>query len=138
MPSGSAPAAFTGHRADADIQPSSRIVHSCADLGETTLLVHLRGAIDHFGAEQVAETLALAAATGYTALVLNTSRVAFCDSAFLRLLEGWQREGRLLHLAACSAAVIRLLEASVTTAERTPQSAPADEPSRPAPAGTAV
>ncbi|MGR8006955.1 STAS domain-containing protein [Streptomyces hypolithicus] len=102
----------TAHTTDADTMPSDVVVHSCTNLGETTLIVQLAGEIDHFSAGPLRVILASAAANGYTDLVLDSSRVSFCDSGFLNLMRWWPRNGRRLHLTARSPAVQRLLRAA--------------------------
>ncbi|MDJ0382216.1 STAS domain-containing protein [Streptomyces sp. G-G2] len=98
------------HDWDADTEPGVIVVHSCTTLG-ATLVVHLAGEIDHFSAAPLRAFLASAAADGYTGLVLDTSRVTFCDSGFLAVLEWWPRHGRRLRLTNRSRAVMRFLHA---------------------------
>ncbi|KJY20132.1 hypothetical protein VR43_16790, partial [Streptomyces sp. NRRL S-104] len=47
-----------------------------------------------------------------TGLVLDCSRVTFCDSGFLAALDWWPRQGRRLRLTHRSRAVERLLRAA--------------------------
>lgn len=101
----------TPHDSGADTAPGVIVVHSCTTLG-TTLVVHLTGEIDHFSAAPLRALLASAAADGYTGLVLDTSRVTFCDSGFLAVLRWWPRQGRRLRVTARSRAVQRLLDAA--------------------------
>ncbi|MCY0928980.1 STAS domain-containing protein [Streptomyces sp. H27-H1] len=99
------------HDWGADTEPGVIVVHSCTTLG-VTLVVHLAGEIDHFSAAPLRAFLASAAADGCTGLVLDTSRVTFCDSAFLAVIEWWPRHGRRLRLTNRSRAVMRLLHAA--------------------------
>lgn len=101
------------HDSGADTAPGVIVVHSCTTLG-ATLVVHLTGEIDHFSAAPLRAFLASAAADGYTGLVLDTSRVTFCDSGFLAVLEWWPRHGRRLRLTNRSRAVMRLLHAAAS------------------------
>ncbi|MFI5802700.1 STAS domain-containing protein [Streptomyces sp. NPDC051561] len=90
---------------------SPPVIASCRAEG-TTLKVAVQGEIDHFSAAPLSAMLASAAAFGHTRLVVDASRVTFCDSGFLNALLAWRRGGRRLILAATSAAVRRLLAAS--------------------------
>ncbi|MFF7178565.1 STAS domain-containing protein [Streptomyces sp. NPDC008121] len=95
--------------AGGDTAPGDIIVHSCATLGSTTLVIHLAGEIDRFSAGPLRAMLASAAADGYRSLVLDTSRVTFCDSGFLDVLDRWMRRGFRLRMEPPSPAVRRLL-----------------------------
>lgn len=95
----------------ADAAPGVIVVHSCTTYGPRITLC-LTGEIDHFSAAPVRVILAAAAAHGYTHLVLDTTRVTFCDSGLLRLLESWTHPGRVAHLLGHSGAVRRLLRAT--------------------------
>lgn len=109
------------HDSGADTAPGAIVVHSCTILG-ATLAVHLTGEIDHFSTAPLRAFLASEAAGGYTGLVLDTSRVTFCDSGSLAVLEWWPRHGRRLRLTNRSRAVMRLLHAAAS----------AQQPTRPA------
>ncbi|MGW7411563.1 STAS domain-containing protein [Streptomyces sp. NPDC054863] len=89
-------------------RPPLPVVAACRTEG-TTLRVAVQGEIDHFTAAPLSALLASAAAFGHTRLVVDASRVTFCDSGFLNALLAWRRGGRRLILAAASAAVKRLL-----------------------------
>ncbi|MFJ7776850.1 STAS domain-containing protein [Streptomyces yangpuensis] len=99
------------HDSGADTAPGVILIHSCTTLG-TTLVVHLAGEIDHFSAAPLRAFLASAADNGHTGLVLDCSRVTFCDSGFLAALDWWPRQGRRLRLTHRSRAVDRLLRAA--------------------------
>ncbi|MFJ3723541.1 STAS domain-containing protein [Streptomyces sp. NPDC090045] len=101
----------TVHDSGADTAPGGIVVHSCTTLG-ATLVVGLRGEIDHFSAAPLRALLASAADDGYTGLVLDASRVTFADSGFLAVLEWWPRQGRRLRLVNRSRTVKRLLHAA--------------------------
>ncbi|MCX5204685.1 STAS domain-containing protein [Streptomyces sp. NBC_00237] len=92
-------------------RPLPGVVAACRTEG-TTLNVAVQGEIDHFTAAPLSALLTSAAAFGHTRLVVDASRVTFCDSGFLNALLAWRRGGRRLILAAASAAVERLLRAS--------------------------
>ncbi|MFD7325844.1 STAS domain-containing protein [Streptomyces sp. NPDC059875] len=85
------------------------VVHSCAHVGATTLLVRLMGEIDHYSAAPLRAILASAAAEGCTDLVLDASRVTFCDSGLLGVLDQWSRRGRRYRIDAPPGVVLRLL-----------------------------
>ncbi|MFD6225711.1 STAS domain-containing protein [Streptomyces sp. NPDC060232] len=95
----------------ADTAPGVILIHSRTALG-TTLVAHLAGEIDHFSAAELRAFLASAADSGVTGLVLDCSRVTFCDSGFLAALDWWPRQGRRLRLTHRSRAVERLLRAA--------------------------
>ncbi|QES17496.1 hypothetical protein DEJ45_23660 [Streptomyces venezuelae] len=107
------------HDSGADTAPGVIVIDSCTTLG-TTLVVHLAGEIDRFSAAPVRALLASAADDGYTGLVLDTSRVTFCDSGFLAAVGWWPRHGRRLRLANRSRAVQRLLIAAATAGRQPP------------------
>lgn len=98
----------TQHEAGAEAAPIGIVVHSCTTIGDTILVVHLGGEIDHFSAGPAGETR-LRSLDGYTALALYTSQVTFRDSGFLSVLEWWTRPGRRLRMESCSSAVEHLL-----------------------------
>lgn len=127
----------TPHDSGADTAPGVIVVHSRATL-DTTLVLHLTGEIDHFSAAPLRALLASAAADGYTGLVLDTSRVTFCDSGFLAVLRWWPRCGRRLRLTARSRAVKRLLEAAAAAAGPPDAPAPHTGPLRDTGAGPAT
>ncbi|MFD5326560.1 STAS domain-containing protein [Streptomyces sp. NPDC127092] len=103
------------HDSGADTAPGVIVIDSCTSLGGT-LVVHLAGEIDHYSAAPLRALLASAADDGYTGLVLDTSRVSFCDSGLLATLDWWPRHGRRLRLANRSPAVQRLLNAAAAAA----------------------
>ncbi|MFE0600415.1 STAS domain-containing protein [Streptomyces sp. NPDC058892] len=105
----------TVHDSGADPAPGVILIRSCTTLG-ATLVAHLAGEIDHFSAAPLRAFLASAADRGHTGLVLDCSRVTFCDSGFLAALDGWLRQGRHLRLTHRSRAVERLLRAAAGTA----------------------
>ncbi|WP_158718663.1 STAS domain-containing protein [Streptomyces griseus] len=105
-----APAPPVVHDSGADTAPGVIVVDSCTTLG-TTLVLRLAGEIDHFSAAPLRALLASAADDGCTGLVLDASRVTFCDSGFLAVLDWWPRQGRRLRLANPSRAVQHLLNA---------------------------
>ncbi|WP_030760018.1 STAS domain-containing protein [Streptomyces sp. NRRL F-2664] len=109
----------TAHDSGADTAPGVILIHSCTTLG-TTLVVRLAGEIDHFSAAPLRAFMASAADNGHTGLVLDCSRVTFCDSAFLAALEWWPRQGRRLRISRRSQAVERLLRAAAA-ASRPPR-----------------
>ncbi|MER5735529.1 MULTISPECIES: STAS domain-containing protein [unclassified Streptomyces] len=113
-----APAPPVVHDSGADTAPGVIVIDSCTTLG-ATLVVHLAGEIDHYSATPLRALLASAADDGYTGLVLDTSRVTFCDTGFLAVLDWWPRNGRRLRLANRSPAVQRLLNAAAA-ADRPP------------------
>ncbi|MEU6293723.1 STAS domain-containing protein [Streptomyces erythrochromogenes] len=117
------------HDSGADTAPGVILIHSCTTLG-STLVLHLAGEIDHFSAAPLRAFLASAADNGHTGLVLDCSRVTFCDSGFLAALDWWPRQGRRLRLTRRSRAVERLLYAAGRVA-RLPFGPPAH--CRPAP-----
>ncbi|MFJ6695944.1 STAS domain-containing protein [Streptomyces sp. NPDC091272] len=92
-------------------QPPLPVVAACRTEG-TTLQIAVQGEIDHFTVAPLSALLASAAAFGHTRLVVDASRVTFCDSGFVNALLAWRRGGRRLELAGASAAVDRLLAAS--------------------------
>ncbi|MEU8893281.1 STAS domain-containing protein [Streptomyces sp. NPDC048442] len=92
-------------------RPLPPVIAACHTEG-TTLSIAVQGEIDHFTAAPLSALLASAAAFGHTRLVVDASRVTFCDSGFLNALLAWRRGGRRLILAAASAAVKRLLAAT--------------------------
>ncbi len=102
------------HDSGADTAPGVIVVDSCTTLG-TTLVVRLAGEIDHFSAAPLRALLASAADDGCTGLVLDASRVTFCDSGFLAVLDLWPQQGRRLRLANPSRAVQHLLNAVAPT-----------------------
>ncbi|GHH40987.1 STAS domain-containing protein [Streptomyces candidus] len=87
------------------------VVASCRTEG-STLSIAVQGEIDHFTAAPLSALLTSAAAFGHTCLVVDASRVTFCDSGFVNALLAWRRGGRRLVLAAASTAVRRLLAAT--------------------------
>ncbi|MFF0741128.1 STAS domain-containing protein [Streptomyces sp. NPDC004111] len=87
------------------------MIASCRAEG-ATLQVSVQGEIDYFSAAPLGALLASAASFGHTRLVVDASRVTFCDSGFLNALLAWRRGGRRLILAAASSAVRRLLAAT--------------------------
>ncbi|MGY3337255.1 stage II sporulation protein AA (anti-sigma F factor antagonist) [Streptomyces filamentosus] len=99
------------HDSGADTAPGVIVVDSCTTLG-TTLVLRLAGEIDHFSVAPLRALLASAADDGCTGLILDTSRVTFCDSGFLALLDWWPKQGRRLRLANRSRAVQHLLDAA--------------------------
>ncbi|MFD6791570.1 STAS domain-containing protein, partial [Streptomyces anthocyanicus] len=105
-----APAPPAVHDSGADTAPGVIVIDSCTTLG-ATLVVRLSGEIDHFSAAPLRALLASAADDGCTGLVLDTSRVTFCDSGFLAVLRWWPQQGRRLRLANPSRAVQHLLNA---------------------------
>lgn len=105
------------HGQGADSAPCVITVHSHTAIG-TTLLLRLAGEIDLCTAAPVRSLLAAAVADGYKGLVLDTSRVTFCDSALLAILDWWPCEGRRLRHTARSAAVDRLLDLVADAAGR--------------------
>ncbi|KQX52111.1 MULTISPECIES: STAS domain-containing protein [unclassified Streptomyces] len=105
------PASDVAHDPGADAAPGVIVISSCTTLG-TTLVVHLAGEIDHYSAAPLRALLASAADIGCTGLVLDTARVAFCDSGFLAVLDRWPRHGRRLRLVNRSRPVQRLLNAA--------------------------
>ncbi|MFI8102687.1 STAS domain-containing protein [Streptomyces sp. NPDC086023] len=115
-----APAPPVVHDSGADTAPGVIVIESCTTLG-STLVFHLAGEIDHYSAAPLRALLASAADHGYTGLVLDTSRVAFCDSGLLAVLRWWPRHGRRLRLANRSRAVQRLLNASAAAGQRSAQ-----------------
>ncbi|MFH8260623.1 STAS domain-containing protein [Streptomyces roseolus] len=108
-----APAPPVVHDSGADTAPGVIVIDSCTTLG-ATLVVRLSGEIDHYSATPLRALLASAADDGYTGLVLDTSRVTFCDSGFLAVLRWWPRHGRRLRLANRSPAVRRLLDVAAS------------------------
>ncbi|GGV13431.1 hypothetical protein GCM10010275_63160 [Streptomyces litmocidini] len=116
-----APAPPVVHDSGADTAPGVISIGSCTTLG-STLIVHLAGEIDRSSVAPLGALLASAADHGCTGLVLDTSRVTFCDSGFLAVLRWWPRHGRRLRLANRSRAVQRLLNAS-TAARQAPNRA---------------
>ncbi|MGW7441246.1 STAS domain-containing protein [Streptomyces sp. NPDC054849] len=107
----------TVHDSGADTAPGVIVIHSCTTLG-ATLIVRLRGEIDHFSAAPLRTLLASAADHGCTGLVLETSRVTFADSGFLSILGWWPRHERRLRLANPSRAVKRLLRAAAAATQQ--------------------
>ncbi|WP_175439178.1 STAS domain-containing protein [Streptomyces vilmorinianum] len=103
----------------ADGAPCSIVVHSCTHIGATTLLVRLTGEVDHYSAAPLRAILASAAADGCTDLVLDASRVTFCDSGLLAVLDQWSRLGRRYRIDAPTEVVLRLLRVAAGTL-RTP------------------
>lgn len=118
-----APASPVVHDSGADTEPGVIVIDSCTTLG-STLVVRLAGEIDHYSAAPLRALLASAADDGCTGLVLDTSRVAFCDSGFLAVLDWWPRHGRRLRLANRSRAVQRLLNASAAAGQQPAHAGP--------------
>ncbi|MER5777756.1 STAS domain-containing protein [Streptomyces sp. NPDC002039] len=106
----------TPHDTGADSAPCAITVHSRGNV----LTIAPAGEIDHHTARPLRVTLALAAAHGYTGLVLDTSRVTFADSGLLRVLDDWCRHGRRLRMVNQSRAVQRLLAAATGPAAPSP------------------
>ncbi|MFF8610388.1 STAS domain-containing protein [Streptomyces sp. NPDC015346] len=94
--------------------PRDLVVHSCTSVGATTLLIRLRGEIDHFSAAPLRAMLTSAAAEGFTHLILDASRVTFCDAGLLGVLAQWSRTGRGYRIDAPSDVVLRLLRVAAT------------------------
>ncbi|MGA5067347.1 STAS domain-containing protein [Streptomyces exfoliatus] len=111
------------HDSGADTAPGVIVIASCTTLG-STLVLHLAGEIDHYSAAPLRALLASAADNGCTGLVLDTARVAFCDSGFLAVLDWWPRHGRRLRLANRSRAVQRLLASAAAAGQQTAQAGP--------------
>ncbi|MFF9852972.1 STAS domain-containing protein [Streptomyces litmocidini] len=105
------------HDSGADTAPGVIVIDSCTTLG-STLVVHLAGEIDHYSAAPLRALLASAADNGCIGLVLDTSRVTFCDSGLLAVLRWWPRHGRRLRLANRSRAVRRLLDAAAAAGQQ--------------------
>ncbi|MFF3314976.1 STAS domain-containing protein [Streptomyces sp. NPDC003035] len=93
----------------ADTAPGGIVVHSCTHVGTTTLLVRLTGEVDHYSAAPLRAILASAATDGCTDLILDCSRITFCDSGLLAVLDQWSRLGRRYRIDAPPAVVLRLL-----------------------------
>ncbi|MER5947551.1 STAS domain-containing protein [Streptomyces sp. NPDC001904] len=91
--------------------PGDIIVRSCAAAG-SALRIELQGDIDHHSARPLRTVLTVGALCGYRHLSLDVRRVTFADSALLRVIDGWSRHGRTLHIGTCSPAVRRLMEAA--------------------------
>ncbi|MET9376146.1 STAS domain-containing protein [Streptomyces sp. NPDC003035] len=106
------------HDSGADTAPGVIVIDSCTTLG-TTLVVRLAGEIDRYSAAPLSALLASASDDGCTGLVLDTSRVTFCDSGFLAAVGWWPRRGRRLRLVHRSRAVQRLLNAAAASGRRT-------------------
>ncbi|MEU6949127.1 STAS domain-containing protein [Streptomyces sp. NPDC046316] len=105
----------------ADTAPGGIVVHSCERVGPVTLLVRLTGEIDHYSAAPLRAILVSAAADGCTDLILDASRVTFCDSGLLGVLDQWSRLGRRYRIDAPPPVVLRLLRvAAGTLAPRLP------------------
>ncbi|MCT4351568.1 STAS domain-containing protein [Streptomyces sp. Je 1-79] len=105
----------------ADTAPGGIVVHSCTHVGPATLLVRLTGEIDHHSAAPLRAILLSAAADGRTDLILDASRVTFCDSGLLGVLDLWSRLGRRYRIDAPPPVVLRLLRAAAgTLADRLP------------------
>ncbi|MFE9257635.1 STAS domain-containing protein [Streptomyces sp. NPDC006879] len=102
------PATSTRVQGESDIAPTGIVVHSYSTEG-AALTLHLAGEIDHYSGAPVRSMLLAAAAYGYTELVLDTSRVSFCDSALLRIVSDWRRGGRSVRLGPDSQAVRHLM-----------------------------
>ncbi|MFD3661379.1 STAS domain-containing protein [Streptomyces sp. NPDC058659] len=115
-----APAPTSVHDSGADAAPGVIVVESCTTLG-SALVIDLAGEIDRYSAAPLRALLASAADGGCTDVVLDTARVAFCDSGFLAVLDWWPRHGRRLRLANRSRAVQRLLDAAAAAGQRTAQ-----------------
>ncbi|MFI9748276.1 STAS domain-containing protein [Streptomyces sp. NPDC052494] len=107
------------HDSGADAAPGDIVIASCTTLG-TTLVLHLAGEIDHYSAAPLRALLASAADIGCTGLVLDTARVAFCDSGFLAVLDQWPRHGRRFRLVNPSRPVQRLLNAAAAARQQQP------------------
>ncbi|MEU9416866.1 STAS domain-containing protein [Streptomyces sp. NPDC048272] len=136
----------TPHDTGADGAPCAITVHSRGNV----LTISPAGEIDHHTARPLRVTLALAAAHGYTGLVLDTSLVTFADSGLLRVLDDWCRHGRRLRMVNQSRAVQRLLAAAAASApspygglrphpgDGTESPAPPGPRDRPGPSGEAA
>ncbi|WP_411107857.1 STAS domain-containing protein [Streptomyces sp. c-19] len=111
------------HDSGADAAPGVIVIASCATLG-STLVLHLAGEIDHYSAAPLRALLASAADNGCTGLVLDTARVAFCDSGLLAVLDWWPRRGRRLRLVNRSRAVQRLLASAAAAGRQRAQAGP--------------
>ncbi|MFD0141895.1 MULTISPECIES: STAS domain-containing protein [unclassified Streptomyces] len=99
----------------ADTAPGDIAVHSCRNLGATGLLVVLKGEVDHRGAAPLRAILASAAESGVTDLVLDASRVTFCDSGLLGVLDQWTLMGGRYRIDAPTPCVLRLLRVAEGT-----------------------
>ncbi|MFF5502895.1 STAS domain-containing protein [Streptomyces roseolus] len=111
-----APSPSVVRDAGTDTAPGVMVIDSCTALG-ATLVVRLAGEIDHYSAAPLRALLASAADDGCTGLVLDTSRVTFCDAGLLAVLDWWPRRGRRLRLANRSPAVRRLLDVVAASAD---------------------
>jgi anti-anti-sigma factor len=96
-----------------DTPPGDIVVRSCTTAG-TRITLGLQGEIDHFSATPLRVMLAAAAARGYNDLVLIASRITFCDSSLLRVLESWARRGGRARVLAPSRAGRRLLQVTAS------------------------
>ncbi|MCY0937553.1 STAS domain-containing protein [Streptomyces sp. H34-S4] len=94
----------------ADTGQPAIVVH-CWTSGDT-LTVYLAGEIDCASEATLRVMLTAATAHGYTRLIVDASRITFCDSALLRALEEWPSDGRSVCLENPSRATRRLLTAS--------------------------
>ncbi|MFE5632261.1 STAS domain-containing protein [Streptomyces sp. NPDC056543] len=99
----------------ADTAPGDIAVHSCRNLGATGLLVVLKGEVDHRGTAPLRAILASAAESGVTDLVLDASRVTFCDSGLLGVLDQWTLMGGRYRIDAPTPCVLRLLKVAEGT-----------------------
>ncbi|WP_435601695.1 STAS domain-containing protein [Streptomyces sp. C10-9-1] len=105
------PAPFADRNRPAARCRGDHVVHSCTSAG-ILLRIALRGEIDHYSVAPVRALLVSAAATGARLLILDTARVTFADSALLKALALWRRDGRRLRLTGTSRAVAHLLVAA--------------------------
>ncbi|MEN8653756.1 STAS domain-containing protein [Streptomyces sp. 21So2-11] len=116
----------SGPRDDAAPSGHTQIVAACRTHGDT-LVIALQGEIDRFTAAPLHAILTSAAAFGHTRLVIDATRITFCDSGFLNAVLGWRRRGRRLCLASCSPAVVRLLDAVHASGDRLARTATLEE-----------
>ncbi|MFJ8082760.1 STAS domain-containing protein [Streptomyces sp. NPDC096205] len=118
------------HDTGADTAPYAIVLHSCTSVGDT-LVVHLAGEVDHYSAAPVREILA--AAHGYTGLLLDTSRVTFADSGLLALVDSWTGPRRRLRMTNTSRPVQRLLDVAAAAGQHPPRSRRPQQQAEPRP-----
>ncbi|MFI8288078.1 STAS domain-containing protein [Streptomyces sp. NPDC085614] len=105
----------------ADTAPGVIAVQSCTSVGSTGLRVRLAGEVDHHSCAPLRAILASAAGTGVGELVLDVSRVTFCDSGLLAVLDQWTAMGGRYRIDEPPEVVLRLLRLAAGTLRPPPR-----------------
>ncbi|GGY42763.1 hypothetical protein GCM10010363_24280 [Streptomyces omiyaensis] len=79
--------------AGADTAPGAILALTCTAPDTRTLTVRLRGEADHWSLAPLRGVLEEARDRGRRSLVLDCRELTFCDSALLKVLDGWRCAG---------------------------------------------